>query len=88
MASRRRHVASSGTPRVPGERIGNIPATGATTFVVLTGDPLQQFIVIELAKKFNEFSNYSSHHRVYKSLALRPILRQFSLRNSSMLFYY
>ena len=46
--------------------------------------PLQQFIVIELAKKFPEFVIYSSHHRVYKSLPLG----QFSLRNSLMLFYY
>jgi len=39
MASRRRHVASSGTPHVLSECIGSIPATGATTFVVLIGAP-------------------------------------------------
>jgi hypothetical protein len=48
----KRHVAPSGTPRVLGECINSIPATGAAAFVVLIGAPYGSLSLLNWPRNF------------------------------------
>ena len=97
MASRRRHVASSGTPRVLSKCIGSIPATGATIFVVLIGAPYSSLSLLNWPRNFMNLAIIALIAVFTKALhwdlsldcsvSVTLWLGQFSLRNS-WIFYY